>query len=110
MRQRLDEAIELCYLFQSQRVRSPESLGANGGDRYHGLRHSDTQTLKYSEERHSASRAARTSPTSSPTKRPSYRVEAFPTLILFFQGREVQRYEGFKSADALAKELHVALR
>lgn len=39
-----------------------------------------------------------------------YRVEAFPTLILFFQGREVQRYEGFKSADALAKELHVALR
>eukprot|EP01033_Poteriospumella_lacustris_P016212 gene16212-11598_t len=39
-----------------------------------------------------------------------FQVEAFPTLILFFQGREVQRYEGFKSADALAKELHVALR
>lgn len=39
-----------------------------------------------------------------------FKVEAFPTLILFFQGREVQRYEGFKSADALAKELHVALR
>jgi hypothetical protein len=38
MRQQLDEAIDMCFLVQSQRVRSPESRGLSGGDRYHGLR------------------------------------------------------------------------
>lgn len=34
-----------------------------------------------------------------------YRVEALPTLILFYKGQPVERFEGYRSADVLEQEL-----
>lgn len=55
-------------------------------------------------------RIAKVDTDKAPALGSKYQVEALPTLLLFYKGQVIERYVGFKPADALEKEIEAALK